>query len=451
MADSITRCPKCHTSFRITQAHLSSAKGAVRCGSCLNIFNAKEHLIETIEPAPARKPAKPSKPTKPLTNKPKTPAKPVTRPAAKATSPVAPKPVPKPVPAAQRTREEDDFLISDDMDISDPHDHKEDQFNTDQQDNIIYSKTLAPTNSNLFERSDDEKDDDDENRPDESWALNLLDDGDGSELPKLMKDTGQHVAVSDVRAESGLYPATPDNSQEDPEEAEAQAFIKENYPELPPERVEEELRQSAFHEPVFTAIEPTIDELESDYDPGRSGRQPLIHAIEPEPVEFSYARSFSLRESNWLWMPLTIAMALTLVGLVGWLQFDRYSRIEPYRGYYGQACALIGCELPSLISRKDIRAVNLVVRSHPRAKNALIVDAVLQNTAEFDQPFPSLDLIFTDAGDKPIAARRFSPNEYLAGEMAGKTQMPSRKPVHIALEIIDPGSEAVGYRIEIAN
>lgn len=45
MSDAITRCPKCTTSFRITEAHLKSAKGAVRCGSCLNIFNAKENLI----------------------------------------------------------------------------------------------------------------------------------------------------------------------------------------------------------------------------------------------------------------------------------------------------------------------------------------------------------------------------------------------------------------------
>ena len=44
MADLITRCPKCDTAFRISEALLKSAKGLVRCGSCLSVFNARDHL-----------------------------------------------------------------------------------------------------------------------------------------------------------------------------------------------------------------------------------------------------------------------------------------------------------------------------------------------------------------------------------------------------------------------
>lgn len=44
MADNITRCPECATAFRISDAHLKSAKGVVRCGSCLSLFNARDHL-----------------------------------------------------------------------------------------------------------------------------------------------------------------------------------------------------------------------------------------------------------------------------------------------------------------------------------------------------------------------------------------------------------------------
>ena len=40
-----TRCPKCETRFRVTDAQLSVASGKVRCGNCMAVFNAVEHRI----------------------------------------------------------------------------------------------------------------------------------------------------------------------------------------------------------------------------------------------------------------------------------------------------------------------------------------------------------------------------------------------------------------------
>lgn len=52
MADRVTCCPHCSTSFRITAAQLQTARGAVRCGSCLQIFRATDHLVPLPEIAP---------------------------------------------------------------------------------------------------------------------------------------------------------------------------------------------------------------------------------------------------------------------------------------------------------------------------------------------------------------------------------------------------------------
>ncbi|MFL6970097.1 MJ0042-type zinc finger domain-containing protein, partial [Pseudomonas alvandae] len=47
MTDSfVTQCPHCHTSFRVSHAQLSVARGVVRCGSCLQVFNAARQLLE---------------------------------------------------------------------------------------------------------------------------------------------------------------------------------------------------------------------------------------------------------------------------------------------------------------------------------------------------------------------------------------------------------------------
>ena len=40
-----TRCPHCGAQFKISDEHLGQARGAVRCGSCLQIFQATDHFV----------------------------------------------------------------------------------------------------------------------------------------------------------------------------------------------------------------------------------------------------------------------------------------------------------------------------------------------------------------------------------------------------------------------
>lgn len=41
-----TRCPTCNTAFKVSQQMLAQAKGKVRCGACLAIFNATDYMLE---------------------------------------------------------------------------------------------------------------------------------------------------------------------------------------------------------------------------------------------------------------------------------------------------------------------------------------------------------------------------------------------------------------------
>lgn len=40
-----TRCPQCHTVFRVAEEQLAIADGKVRCGECSHVFNAREHAV----------------------------------------------------------------------------------------------------------------------------------------------------------------------------------------------------------------------------------------------------------------------------------------------------------------------------------------------------------------------------------------------------------------------
>jgi hypothetical protein len=48
-----------------------------------------------------------------------------------------------------------------------------------------------------------------------------------------------------------------------------------------------------------------------------------------------------------------------------------------------------------------------------------------------------------------VAGRRFKPEEYLGGELTGSRLMPVMQPVHIALELLDPGPRAVNYLLTV--
>jgi predicted Zn finger-like uncharacterized protein len=57
-----TRCPDCHTTFRITNEALHKADGQVRCGRCSNVFNAFADLHERPDPPAAEPGAAPPPP-----------------------------------------------------------------------------------------------------------------------------------------------------------------------------------------------------------------------------------------------------------------------------------------------------------------------------------------------------------------------------------------------------
>src|SRR5690554_6508246 len=48
----LTRCPHCSTRFRVNSQQLFAAQGAVRCGSCMQVFNARLFLEQDPEALP---------------------------------------------------------------------------------------------------------------------------------------------------------------------------------------------------------------------------------------------------------------------------------------------------------------------------------------------------------------------------------------------------------------
>ncbi len=411
MTDNVTRCPKCATSFRISDAHLNSAKGSVRCGSCLSVFNAKNHLIPAHEEEVQQI-------------------------------------------KQEGIDQEDDILISDTMNMPNQETAEVDEFRDEFSDVLFAKGDTGEHDFNLFERDAIQEGEDEEIPQDESWALDLLnDDPKESEEQEPQNDSdGEH---QDSYSQAPYDEPTDDPSSDESYYNNSFQIIEEktssNVSDIAKELYDEyddvEIEEFDYSETSQTYAQPTSHQ--DDY--GSNSSSDYLSSIEPEPVEFDYHGHSQFWHSRALWASLSFIAGLLLFAQFAWIKFPSLSVIEPYRSYYAQVCDVFSCRLPELIDRAKIRSTNLVVRSHPKVQNALVVDAVIQNTAKFEQTFPTLDLIFTNNLDKVVSARRLTPKEYLGGELAGRSNMPSLQPVHIAIEIADPGKEAVGYQIIIVN
>ena len=79
---------------------------------------------------------------------------------------------------------------------------------------------------------------------------------------------------------------------------------------------------------------------------------------------------------------------------------------------------------------------------------ALLINATLVNRAAFPQPYPILQVKFSNSSGTPVAARRFSPVEYLGDQVDIKAGMPVNTALQVMLEIEDPGQDAVSFQFD---
>jgi hypothetical protein len=145
----------------------------------------------------------------------------------------------------------------------------------------------------------------------------------------------------------------------------------------------------------------------------------------------------------------TIGVLLLMLG-VQWVYFNRTSLAaqNDWRSGMELFCSFLRCELPLRVNLSRIELVNRDVRKHPRVAGALLINATLVNHADFPQPYPIIEVTFSNSSGTPVAARRFRPGEYLGNQADIKAGMPVNTALHVMLEIEDPGEDAVSFQFD---
>lgn len=453
MPDLITRCPQCATAFRISDTLLKSAKGKVRCGSCLEVFDATAHLQSRTTLVPPQAPNTIQPHSQPISitgflkrqdGSVETGEEPAGRSDARTPSPADGGDLfERRAPAASAPPADHDDL---DLDPDDDEAWALELLKDDSDLNVQFKKIVTrplavPTQTDPPAQ---EAPPPDPQEPEQDLELDNLPitDADPTENNDIPVDLDELLAEIETTTEETI--SSGDNEQPpevSPTTEEVQADSGQHRQEEPPPATE---GVDTFEEPA-----PKEPEVRASAGAERPMRE-AIAAIEPEPLEVDWDPSPSWKK-RLLWPLLALIALVALLGQVAWLEFHRLNTVEPYRSFYAVACRYLQCTLPELVDRGKIQTSNLVVRSHPDVEHALMVDVILQNNAQFEQPFPTLLLTFADLHNQPVASRRLTPDDYLGGELAGSDSMPVNQPIHIGIEIADPGEEAVSYSIAIVD
>ncbi|AOY89833.1 hypothetical protein BKP64_17585 [Marinobacter salinus] len=376
-----TQCPNCQTRFRVTDEQLGIAKGKVRCGNCMEVFNAIEHQVipRTAKPGAAR-PTIDSSP---------------------GTSAATPE---------NRHATEEDFVFADNPEedaAEGPYAGTKLTFSDDELSDSF--RTVDETAGADFQDTDEDVG---HEKVDESWAEAILQDSDKPSSAPAVKE----------------QPPAPTPKPE--------PVSTEPAPTLP--------EPDDFYEPL--PAEPGFDfDRDDNRNPESMAATMPFNDLRRDPVSVGGGNGGKLRTV--LWTLVVLALAGTLVAQVTWFQFDRLSSIPELRPFYEKGCELAGCELQPLINVDAIQSRKLVVRTDPDNRSQLLVDAVIINRAAFEQPFPAIALTFSNLNGDIVAQSIFTPDEYLAGEGRNLEAMPQGTPVRIAINIRDPGRDAVNYNI----
>ncbi|MFA0996276.1 MULTISPECIES: DUF3426 domain-containing protein [Pseudomonas syringae group] len=448
MTDSfVTQCPHCQTSFRVSHAQLSVARGVVRCGACLQVFNAARQLLEQRAIDDSEKVA--------LAAAPVIIEQPRPEPRLEPEPTLAPELTPKPISETGKTPEDDDPWQVSEMDLDNLNLDEElarlEQRETRRPDTFASpASDIGNGNVSLTAKRDTRQ-------TDEAAWVDTVHNDDVEHLPELHAEVIDHTDASEKPAplsdNDRTEPSLSLDKHLDDDEPRVPVGIQRKA--LPAERAErwsavddddEDHDDHDHHEP----------EPEPEQRGKRSRSEPAVRDqtlldLTDDPLQLDWQRPKPRWGRRFAWGLLILLALAGLAGQYVWYHFDQLARQDQYRPWFQQICPQVGCKVPSKVDISQLKSSNLVVRSHPEFQGALVVDAIIYNRAPFSQPFPLLELRFSDTGGQLIASRRFKPSEYLSGEMAGKEEMPPQTPIHIALDILDPGAKAVNYSLNFRS
>jgi hypothetical protein len=280
--------------------------------------------------------------------------------------------------------------------------------------------------------------------PDEALAMEFH--GDAEDLDRLFVVENPALSTFDPgQAAANLAVAEPpidlDSTDEHPilvlEESDdaSESIVLETLPAVP--------------EPVsapagFTAPRILIpDEMRRRLAEEAAARAEAAREFEPDEPEMP-----ALLAQRWPWVAGIAILAFVLVLQVLHARRNDMVRNETFGPALAGAYDFLGL---SVLAPTDLSAYELRqwgAASDPREANRLMLRASIVNRANYAQPLPLLRLTLQDRFGGTLGQRDIGPADYLPGSGASRLLAPGQR-ADALIRIVDPGSEAVGFELDI--
>lgn len=436
---SVTQCPHCNTSFHVGPIQLEAANGSVRCGGCLKVFDALEHFIVEQKPLFGSE-AKDAE----------------TENEAEAEQEFY-----------NPRADDDEDILAFDQDSTEDQDNETDTYSDSDMENVEASQLEDELAQNEMESIHGEYEDaDEESSAENSEDIEAAFDEDKAEAPD--EDTAEALDEDKAKA--------PDEDVEDGIEEELSEELNEEFTEsdVTSENEDQDQDISDILEESLAELEDNLadssrednsdteGESESTWEsvvavrPG-SEEEPLLSDLaNPEDEEEKLAEQLFVGSKNRaaykkISTPWTLCISFLFIALLAqslYWQPASLREIDFYNRVSINYCALLPCRELILQDLSQLYVTG-IVRPSTEYNNSLAVQVELRNRAELSQRFPHIELAFTDLRGEKISLRRFSPQEYLRAETAGRTLLQPFQRIQIELELYDPGASAISYEFNL--
>lgn len=388
-----TRCPHCLTVFVVGADQLKAAHGNVRCGTCLESFDAIPHLSDGPPQAPP-----------PDTDATDTIATGSTT----ASSDEAIHPLPDADPEWTIHSETEDLVGK--PDPAEPESAP---------DTAPGIESDAGPGTDAADESATEVVPDHEFETD---ALPIPETGPEAAGPRSAAEQLSST-LDALRAATSIADSGP--SPDDQEPAEDQVPV---VPPPPPGR-----------DAGDTGREVSVpDEAQPDRE------SPLPEVLREE-VEERALRTTARRRTVLYGIAALALFALLGVQYVFFMPEDAVKRYPQWRTSIESLCIRVGCVLPERRDPGRIRVVSRDVRVHPKIEGVMQIKATLTNSAPFRQPYPLVRFTLFNVNGQMIATRDFTPSEYLGRRVATSARLRPRTPFQMELDVLAPEEAAVSF------
>lgn len=396
-----TVCPKCALTLAVTAADLRIAQGYVRCGRCLNVFNALARLSEERPAIPP--PASAPEAAGTLAS----PTAPSSAPSATSTSPV-PAAHPAPSVADEETGE-----IEMELDAS-----------------LIVTSVRPPASlEDTAESPSQAVEEPPAANPTPASAVVP------TTAPAALAPAGEAPAPWAPAASAPPAAPAPEiapGAASAPAPAAASAAAETARPG-------EARTQSIIVTPAASATDAVPHAEPAATEQTNTEQPPADDAFELRPPRPRAGLAWTLGAGA-----LAIVLALQILNHYR----DTLVTVPALRGPLSTLYAALGVKLAPHwnVQAYDVRQLGASVSGS--ASGEIIVRASVKNTASSAQPLPLLRVTLQDRFGNRIAARDVPPPDYLPSSVASSALLAAGSRVDATMVFVDPGPQAVGFEID---